>query len=520
MSQKTISRNVAFLFAASTLAAHATTWYVAPSGSDSKDGKTALTAYASPSKGIAAASAGDTVLLAGGTYAVSARIVISANGTAAKPIHLLAEDAYTKRAVLDFATQGVGNSNQGIQLTGNYWHIKGLDIENAGDNGMIVDGGSYDTIEWCSFHENSDAGLQLRHGATHDYILNCDSYWNYDAGTLGGNADGFSPKLDVGDSIVFVGCRSWGNSDDGWDGYLKTAGTSYPDNVTTIIENCWAFNNGYYHGDPTSSKNNSEMNGNGFKMGGSPAKDQRHPHVLKRCLSFGNKAKQFDQNNNPGSMTLLNCSAYGSGTNYSVTMALASGSTLTVENCLSIGGGKVSLLSGDVEKTNSWTTGFSASASDVQSIDTTGVRGPRKSDGSLPDVKFMHLASTSKLIDAGTKLTGIAYNGTAPDLGAFETGSSSTPTTGIEATSPSYVSGLQIHADASGILHIATGLQISALKVSVRDLAGRTLRAADLGPQLAGSQAEMSLSGLRPGLYLVSASTSTGLSQNTKLVVR
>ncbi len=66
----------------------------------------------------------------------------------------------------------------------------------------------------------------------------------------------------------------------------------------------------------------------------------------------------------------------------------------------------------------------------------------------------------------------------------------------------------------------STGIQVSALKVSVRDLAGRTLRTADLGPQMAVSQAEMSLSGLRPGLYLVSASTSTGLSQNTKLVVR
>jgi hypothetical protein len=516
MPQKNLSRNAALLLSLGAVASHAATWHVSPSGSDSKDGRTAATAYASPAKGIAAAKAGDTVLLAGGTYAVGARIVISASGTASQPIHLLAEDPYAKRAVLDFTTQGVGNSNQGIQLSGNYWHIKGLDIENAGDNGMLVDGGSYDTIEWCSFHENSDAGMQLRHGASHDYVLNCDSYWNYDAGTQGGNADGFSPKLDVGDSVVFVGCRSWGNSDDGWDGYLKTAGTSYPDNVTTVIENCWAFDNGYWHGDPTSPKNNSEMNGNGFKMGGSPDKDQRHPHVLKRCLSFGNKSKQFDQNNNPGSMTLLNCSAYGSGLNFAVTMALAAGSSLTVENCLSIGGGSVKLLSGDLEKTNSWSSGFSASASDVQSIDTTGVRAPRKADGSLPDIAFMHLKAGSKLVDAGTKIDGIAYNGTAPDLGAFETASGAV---GI-AAAPSSGSSLQIRADGSGSLRIVTTAQVADLKASIRDLSGRALRSAEFGPRMAGSQAEMSLSELRPGLYLVRVSSSAGAFQDAKLLIR
>jgi hypothetical protein len=59
---------------------------------------------------------------------------------------------------------------------------------------------------------------------------------------------------------------------------------------------------------------------------------------------------------------------------------------------------------------------------DFVSLDTAGVRGPRKADGSLPDVAFMHLASTSHLIDAGTFVWGRPYGGTAPDLGCFETG--------------------------------------------------------------------------------------------------
>jgi len=395
-------------------------WYVSPSGSGAKDGSSPANAFSAVSDGVSSAGPGDSIILAGGTHQVSARVNITASGTAGAPIHLAAENPSTRRAVLDFTSQGFGSSNQGISLKGNYWHIVGLDIMNAGDNGMIVDGGYYDTIEWCSFHENSDAGLQLRHGASHDLVLNCDSWWNYDAPTNGGNADGFAPKLDVGDSVIFRGCRSWGNSDDGWDGYLKTAGTAYPDNMLTIIENCWAFDNGYYHGDPNSPNNSGSMNGNGFKMGGSSTPYVRHPHILRNCLSFFNKAKQFDQNHNMGSMTLFNCTAYSgvNGRNYAITEALTDG-ILAVKNCISTGGGSVSLLAGDVEATNSWSAGLSVSNADFRSVDTAGVRGPRKTDGSLPDVAFMHLSASSALIDAGTDV-GLPFSGAKPDLGAFE----------------------------------------------------------------------------------------------------
>lgn len=124
---------------------------------------------------------------------------------------------------------------------------------------------------------------------------------------IGGNADGFSPKLDVGDSIIFRGCRAWTNSDDGWDGYLKTTGTVYPDGITTILENCWAFHNGYYWLDGTTT---ASENGNGFKMGGSALKDEAHNFVVIKCLSFRNKAKGYDQNNNAGSMYLYNNTAH------------------------------------------------------------------------------------------------------------------------------------------------------------------------------------------------------------------
>ena len=46
--------------------------------------------------------------------------------------------------------------------------------------------------------------------------------------------------------------------------------------------------------------------------------------------------------------------------------------------------------------------------------------GPRKADGSLPDIDFLRLVAGSHLIDAGVNV-GLPFNGSAPDLGYFET---------------------------------------------------------------------------------------------------
>jgi hypothetical protein len=173
-------------------------------------------------------------------------------------------------------------------------------------------------------------------------------------------------------------------------------------------------------------------NGNGFKMGGGDngnADSLRHRMTLKRCFAFDNKAKGFDQNNNRGSMTLLNCTGYRNGTyNYSISGAIKSGETLTLTNCVELGN-KLSIAPFAVLTTDSWMPPFVVDASDFESLDATGVRGPRKADGSLPDVAFMHLAAGSDLIDAGTYV-GLPYNGIAPDLGCFETGGISSVVTG------------------------------------------------------------------------------------------
>ncbi|TAK63885.1 MAG: T9SS type A sorting domain-containing protein [Bacteroidetes bacterium] len=388
------------------LSLQGTTVYVAVNGNDTVNDGSFTLPYKTITKAVSVIVAGDTMYVRGGTHTYSSTITLNKIGTDSTRIYLLAYDG--ERALLDFSSMPVSSSNRGIRVSGDYWYIRGFDVWKAGDNGMHISG-SNNIIEFCTFSENYDTGLQLGGGASNNRIINCDSYYNADPDH--GDADGFAPKLDVGTGNYFYGCRAWQNSDDGWDGYLRSA-----DNVTTTLEYCWVFNNGYL-------KDGSESfgNGNGFKLGGGDngnADSLRHNMILKNCLAFDNRVKGYDQNNNRGSMTLLNCTAYRNGTNYRINGTIRSTSTVTVKNCVSLGA-YGSLGSYTVQATNSWMSPFVVTNDDFVSIDTAGVRGPRNPDGSLPALPFMNLAGGSDLIDSGTDV-GLPYVGVAPDLGAFE----------------------------------------------------------------------------------------------------
>lgn len=378
------------------------TYYIAPDGLLTNPGTPESPTSITRVNTLAAP--GVTFYVRGGTYMIKPTLNFTKSGTQAQRIGLLASPG--EHPILDGDSMDVGTSNRVINLSGSYWTMTGLEIMRAGDNGMRITG-SNNIVEGCSFHDNSDTGLQLDNGAAFNQVINCDSYNNRDPGQ--GNADGFAAKLGVGTGNSFTGCRSWFNSDDGWDGYLRGA-----NGVTTTLDRCWSFANGYLaNGTPSTG------NGNGFKMGGSDSMNLEHNMVLTRCVAFANRSKGFDQNHDKGSMTLLNCTGYLNGINYSVAEALDSGMTLTVKNCVCLGSlGSVGSFA--VIATNSWMSPFSVTAGDFAGIDTAGVRGPRGSDGALPFVSFMHLAPGSDLIDAGT-VVGLPYEGPLPDLGAFET---------------------------------------------------------------------------------------------------
>ncbi|WP_062542089.1 right-handed parallel beta-helix repeat-containing protein [Rufibacter tibetensis] len=390
----------------------ANAWYVSPTGNDANAG-TLEAPFKTITKAVSVAVPGNIIYVRGGNHVYTTPISISKSGTSTSKLYLLAYQ--NEKPVLDFSSMAVSSSNRGLNLSGSYWEFKGLNFYRAGDNGMYMSG-SNNRIELCNFYENFDTGLQLGGGASNNQIINCDSYYNADPNN--GNADGFAPKLDVGTNNYFFGCRAWQNSDDGWDGYMRGA-----NDVTTTLENCWVFKSGYLKSGAASAGN-----GNGFKMGGSDDRTLSHNMILKNCLAFQNKDKGFDQNNNTGSMTIQNSTSFGNARNYVITTALASGKTLSISNSVSAGVGTISLGSFAVQQTNSWMTGFTVTDADFVSVDPAAAFGPRKADGSLPDITFMHLAAGSDLIDRGTNI-GLAYNGTAPDLGCFESNYLSSSTT-------------------------------------------------------------------------------------------
>ncbi|MGD1045982.1 MAG: T9SS type A sorting domain-containing protein [Bacteroidota bacterium] len=413
---------IIFLLLAILTVSFSTQYYISTTGSDTNPGTIDLPFLTlTKAVGLSSLIPGDTIYIRGGTYTLSSTVSISKIGTKDNLYDLFAYPG--EQPVFNFSTQ---TSSDGIKVNGKYWHLRGIESCYAAHNGIAVNG-SYNIIENCSVHDNRNSGMQLGNGASYNRVINCDSYFNFDA-PAGGNADGFSPKLDVGTGNYFYGCRSWQNSDDGWDGYVRPAPPVIgKDTMKTIIENCWSFMNGYLKdGNPISTGN-----GNGFKMGGgdpvnniSNGDSLRHNMILTNCLCFDNRVKGYDQNNNRGSMTLINCTGFRNGSyNFSVPGFIRKGETLTVENCISLLSSGVTLsgVPNPILATNSWLAPFSgATSADFISIDTMGVRGPRKPDGSLPDITFMHLASSSPFVNRGTDV-GLPYIGTAPDLGCFET---------------------------------------------------------------------------------------------------
>lgn len=437
-------------------------YHVAPDGLDTNPG-TLVQPFKTITKAVSVSVAGDTILLRGGSYTLTSPVSISKKGNASARYHLFAYPG--ERPLLDFSSMPVSGSNRGFNFSGHYWHVRGLDVKGAGDNGMNLSG-SNNVIEFCSFFENRDTGLQMGGGASNNTVINCDAYYNADPGN--GNADGFAAKLDVGTGNTFVGCRAWQNSDDGWDGYLRGA-----NDVRTTYDRCWVFRNGYLKdGSPSSG------NGNGFKMGGgdtSNVSNWAHHVTMTRCIAYGNRVKGFDQNNNAGSMVLINCTGYGNGTNYSIIRPLRAADSAVVTNGVSLG--IHGSLNGFVRQDhNSWTIPVETTEQDFVSVDAALLTAPRAADGSLPEIGFLRPAQGSDLIDAGID-AGLPFFGAAPDLGAFET-----EYTSWVRESPSVPAAVTLHQNHPNPFNPVTTIGFSIpersdVTLSVHDVLGRELAA-------------------------------------------
>ena len=431
------------------------------------------------STAIGKLKAGDELYLADGQYDLTSTLEVKCQGDADHMITIAAADG--AKPVIDFRGQALGAN--GIKVGGRYLHIRNLTIRYAGKKGIWLEGAKYCVLEQLDVYGCCDSGIQLRSGG-YNTVVNCDSHDNFDYQNKGGNADGFADKQgEACAGNVYIGCRAWGNSDDGWDSYQReTSGTP------TVYIHCITYNNGRatfnlsqhprvlgvdasrFEGQDIAAVMN-EGNPNGFKLGGAGT---AHHAELYRCLAVGHRSKGFDQNNNAGQMKIVNCTAFDNKINYGFGNDYAY--TLDIHNCISLDPTDSDIkthASGTVSQShNSWQAGFSAADDDFQSLDVAGLLlAARNADGTLPETVLLHLKSTAtSLIDKGmvydkTQFEGdaiasyVSYNGTAPDLGCYESAGASAGIFGevfdasqLNPNLPIYdLNGRRVNADYRGL---------------------------------------------------------------------
>ena len=285
---------------------------------------------------------GDTLYVLSGTYRYDKQITIIANSIKDKEISIIADDI-ENLPIFDFRFQPYGNPSSmdinGFRLFGEYLHINGMVVAYAGYKGIRSEL-SNSTLENIEIYGSCDSGIQFASGGNNK-LINCISHdnfgyklMNFQYINFGYNSDGISDKLHYGKPNTFINCKSYNNTDDGFDFFGRCT------EEFTMLNNCESSNNGKNLFDMRNYpryeidkewfeqfKYGKEMltidgkkyfvtldnypafgNGNGFKLGG-----YRRYHCVKveNCIANYNKMKGFDQNNNSGVMKLFGCYAEG-----------------------------------------------------------------------------------------------------------------------------------------------------------------------------------------------------------------
>ncbi len=426
---------------------------------------------------------GDIVFIRGGLYQspnTSLPLEVAAcywqdiNGTATSYITI--QNYPGEFPVLDCSNVGIPIYTDPFIITMrncHYVHVKGLHLKNLRQiccnqgisRGFEIYGSSFCIFEQIEVDHIGGSGFVCTN--SNDILYkNCDSHHNADQESMGsagvyGGADGFNQSNTSGLRCVYDGCRAWLNSDDGWDSFLC--------NSEITFRNCWAFWNGYYESMPGGGFI-CGGDGSGFKLG--PPFDNSiattTTKFLNNCLAFENRYAGFNQNGiaPTGESTLYqiyNCTAYKNGSadgdcngnqfwyaygfdfgyvgisgakNFKFKNNISYDNYLpkpfpAVQNPLGSNFSYFGENTGNDHNTwdglqqtggvynKQWANGTNVSDADFISVSSVGMDGPRQTDGSLPNLNFLRLKTTSGLADAGVYV-GLQFTGIAPDIGAFE----------------------------------------------------------------------------------------------------
>ncbi|MCC8763141.1 right-handed parallel beta-helix repeat-containing protein [Xanthomonas euvesicatoria] len=412
-------------------------WYIAPTGNDGNPG-TRAAPFASVMAAQAAASSGDTVYLRGGTYRLT-----SANISVVRQPYAVVNEitkpgiAYVnvanERPMFDFsAVTPTGLRVAAFRVASNNCVFRGFEVVGVRitiadrltqSEAFRVDRGNGNLFENLAIHDGQAIGWYLVSGSD-NRVHNVDAYNNRGLNAFSdGNIDGFGvhPTLAGSSGNLIEGSRAWFNSDDGFD-LINAA-------AAVTLQRNWSFYNGY------DSAFTPLGNGAGFKAGGYGRNGSDYPkpvprHIVRFNLAVGNRSNGLYANHHIGGQEWISNTSIKNGrANYDMQSTLSNNLTDVpgydhhLANNLGFGTRIEMINLGSASENdigrNSFNLPLVVSAGDFVSLDERQLMRPRQANGDLPIITFATLAPGSALIDAGAD-TGEAFNGRAPDLGAFE----------------------------------------------------------------------------------------------------
>ena len=370
---------------------------------------------------------GDLAYIRGGTYVMpsgsGAKVHWTGfSGTANNLIKIWAYPG--EEPILTIQNRDTGSSNTYLIRMENvdYVHVKGLRVTGAdqtdlGTTGNYVVGVqltdcNHILLEDMEADHIGGSGFPL-YDSKYITFLNVDAHHLADpySSDPNGGADGFGiwgtgATMDTSDNLRYINSRAWLASDDGWDFTNKEI-------YNATVTGSWSFWNGYL------SDFSDGGDGRGYKFGGAPwDPGTTMSFTVTNNIAAENRDQGFDQNgmygyggyyyNNLGYNNVKRSFHFWDGEDYSV-----------FKNNIAYADGLEPIFGDNmVDEYNSWNVA-TVDNNDFVSLDVTQLDNPRKADGSLPDITFGHLASGSDLINAGTNV-GLEYQGSGPDIGAFE----------------------------------------------------------------------------------------------------
>jgi len=421
-------------------------YYVSTTGDDDTGDGSFDNPWATWQKGFNEIVAGDTLYIRGGIYSPIGTFIYNPfgtdwyacagannkSGTALNPI--IVRNYPGEVPILDGQNNnaanngGAGSRFQLLFRRCSYWHLYGLEVRNllqlTDEIGVGVvrffDYAHHNRLELLKVHDNGGSGICFLYDCDDNYIINCDSYDNYDhlsVPTPGNNSDG----IEIADITVgtyknyIIGCRMWDNSDDGVD-LMRNEGI-------VIIDKSWAFLNGVTSGHSAS----------GFKLGWVDDDPLTYQREVTNCISAYNTDPGYVCNNCNAKMKIYNNIAVGNDDHgFKWYNARTNGASI-IRNNVSYGNYQYQFSYIDAFITfdhNSYDVNFEptgpvASDADYKSVVLSQLRAARRSDGSLPRVDCYHLTPGSDLVAAGTNV-GLAADGdgdswnATPSIGPFE----------------------------------------------------------------------------------------------------